>query len=39
MIGLLSILAGFASVIWVFGWPGAIASAALVALMLVAMKR
>lgn len=39
MIGLLSILAGFASVIWAFGWVGALASAALVALMLAAMKR
>jgi hypothetical protein len=39
VIASLSILAGFASVIWMFGWMGALASVALVALMLAAMKR
>lgn len=38
MIGALSIVLGFASVVWMFGWLGALASLALIGLMLLALR-
>lgn len=35
----LAILAGYVSLIWAFGWAGALACAAHVAVMLLAMRR
>lgn len=39
MLGAIAILAGYVSLIVAFGWPGALAAVAHVAVMLLAMRR
>jgi glucose-6-phosphate-specific signal transduction histidine kinase len=39
VLGALAIAAGYISLVWVFGWKGAVAAALHAAVMLLAMKR